>query len=70
MDTGDPVTMAKKKRQLTQAEIWDDSALQQSWDAAVEEYKVVAPSALTESSTDCNYSFTIASTLEVNVSKT
>lgn len=32
--------MAKKKRQLTEAEIWDDSELQQSWDDAYEEYKV------------------------------
>ena len=32
--------MAKKKRPLSQAEIWDDSALLQSWDEAVEEYKV------------------------------
>ena len=32
--------MVKKKRPLTQAEIWDDSALQQSWDDAVAEYKV------------------------------
>ena len=30
----------KKKKQLTQAEIWDDSALLQSWDEALEEYKV------------------------------
>ena len=29
-----------KNRPLTQAEIWDDSALVQSWDDAVEEYKV------------------------------
>lgn len=28
------------KRALTQEEIWDDSALVQSWDDAVEEYKV------------------------------
>jgi hypothetical protein len=27
-------------RPLTQEEIWDDSALVQSWDEAVEEYKV------------------------------
>jgi hypothetical protein len=33
--------MAKRKqRELTQAEIWDDSALIRSWDEAVEEYKV------------------------------
>jgi survival motor neuron SMN-like protein len=29
-----------KKRELTQDEIWDDSALVRSWDEAVEEYKV------------------------------
>jgi hypothetical protein len=35
--------MGKNKgasRALTQEEIWDDSALVQSWDEAVEEYKV------------------------------
>jgi len=29
-----------KKRELTQDEIWDDSALVRSWDQAVEEYKL------------------------------
>ncbi|KAN0085137.1 hypothetical protein V8E54_001604 [Elaphomyces granulatus] len=29
-----------KKRELTQDEIWDDSALVRSWDEAVEEYKL------------------------------
>lgn len=29
-----------KKASLTHAEIWDDSALVQSWEAAVEEYEV------------------------------
>lgn len=32
--------MGKKKKQLTQAEIWDDSALIQSWDDALEEYRL------------------------------
>lgn len=35
--------MGKNKnatKPLTQEEIWDDSALVQSWDEAVEEYKV------------------------------
>ena len=32
--------MGKKKKQLSQAEIWDDSALIQSWDDALEEYRV------------------------------
>lgn len=35
--------MGKSKnasKPLTQEEIWDDSALVQSWDEAVEEYKV------------------------------
>lgn len=31
---------SKKKKDLTQEEIWDDSALIQSWDDAVQEYKV------------------------------
>lgn len=30
----------KKKVTLTHAEVWDDSALVQSWDDAVEEYQV------------------------------
>ena len=30
----------KQKRELSQAEIWDDSALVQSWDDALAEYKV------------------------------
>lgn len=38
------VAMGKKRKvknkELTQEEIWDDSALIQSWDDAVEEYKV------------------------------
>ncbi|QRV91623.1 hypothetical protein RhiJN_19641 [Ceratobasidium sp. AG-Ba] len=39
-----PVTKSKPKRytidrQLTQEEIWDDSALIEAWDAAVEEYE-------------------------------
>ncbi len=32
--------MGKKRKQLSQAEVWDDSALVQSWDDALEEYKV------------------------------
>ena len=32
--------MAKKKKALSEAEIWDDSALLQSWDEALAEYKV------------------------------
>ena len=32
--------MAKKKKPLSQSQIWDDSALLQSWDEALEEYKV------------------------------
>lgn len=32
-----------KNKELTQEEIWDDSALIQSWDDAVEEYKVCFP---------------------------
>lgn len=32
---------SKKSRPLTEEEIWDDSALIQSWEAAVEEYKVI-----------------------------
>ena len=32
--------MGKKGKKLSQAEVWDDSALIQSWDDALEEYKV------------------------------
>lgn len=32
--------MGKKKKQLSQAEVWDDSALVQSWNDALDEYKV------------------------------
>jgi len=32
-----------KKKELSQAEIWDDSALIRSWDEALEEYKVREP---------------------------
>ena len=39
-------TMGKKKKQLSQAEIWDDSALLQSWDEALEEYKAWFSSSL------------------------
>lgn len=31
-----------KRKELSQAEIWDDSALLRSWDEALEEYKVCA----------------------------
>ena len=30
----------QQKGELSQAEIWDDSALVQSWDNALEEYRV------------------------------
>lgn len=33
-------TMGKKRKQLSQAEIWDDSALLDSWNEALAEYKV------------------------------
>ncbi|MCJ1473075.1 hypothetical protein MMC13_001725 [Lambiella insularis] len=32
--------MGKKRKALTQEEIWDDSALLRSWDEALEEYKL------------------------------
>jgi hypothetical protein len=34
------LNMGKKKKQLSQAEIWDDSALLDSWNEALAEYKV------------------------------
>ncbi len=33
--------MGKKRKELSHAEVWDDSALLQSWDDALEEYKVI-----------------------------
>lgn len=33
-------SMGKKRKQLSQAEVWDDSALVRSWNDALEEYKV------------------------------
>ena len=40
--TGDPedVTVGMESRELTHEEIWDDSALVEAWDAAMDEYKV------------------------------
>lgn len=39
--SGPDSSMGKNKsRELSQAEIWDDSALLQSWDDALAEYKV------------------------------
>jgi hypothetical protein len=35
--------MEKKAGQLTHDEIWDDSALVDSWNEALEEYKVMLP---------------------------
>ncbi|MCJ1452655.1 hypothetical protein MMC28_002998 [Mycoblastus sanguinarius] len=32
--------MGKKRKELSQAEVWDDSALLQSWDEALAEYKL------------------------------
>lgn len=33
--------MGRKRKELSQAEIWDDSALVDSWNKAYEEYKVI-----------------------------
>ena len=60
--------MGKKRKELSQAEVWDDSALLQSWDEALAEYKVVF------SSVRFNYllisnSSTTASMLAVSVSR-
>ena len=35
--------MGKTRKELSQSEVWDDSALLQSWDDALAEYKVFAP---------------------------
>ena len=34
------LVMGQKRKQLSHAEVWDDSALLQSWDDALTEYKV------------------------------
>ena len=36
--------MGRKRKELSQAEIWDDTALIDSWDSALEEYKVCCSS--------------------------
>ena len=46
--------MGKKTKELSQAEIWDDSALLQSWDDALAEYKVFSISHHTLSSLRLN----------------
>ena len=38
-----PGNMPKKRKTLAHAEVWDDTALVQSWEDALEEYKVRAP---------------------------
>ena len=45
--------MGKKHKVLSEAEIWDDSALIQSWDNALKEYKVDKLSASHTESTKC-----------------
>lgn len=35
-----PIVMGKKRKQLSHEEIWDDSALVDSWNAALQEYQV------------------------------
>lgn len=61
----------RKKQQLSQAEIWDDSALIRSWDDALTEYKVrvdaVAFSTVPFAKGPCSY--TTVSMLAANESK-
>lgn len=40
MTSNSSLTMGKKRKVLTQEEIWDDSALIESWDEALAEYHV------------------------------
>lgn len=40
--TGSEAPDMGKRKELSEAEIWDDSALLRSWDEALEEYKVCA----------------------------
>ena len=37
-----PTAMGKKRKHLSHEEIWDDSALLNSWDAALQEYQVLS----------------------------
>lgn len=57
-------SMASKQQELTHNEIWDDSALIDSWDQALEEYKVpfTSPSSRPRSVSNPSHRNTIAFT--------
>lgn len=58
--------MGKKPKPLSHAEVWDDTALQKSWDDALTEYKVCSTVLVQILSTNFFNSFIIAYTLEGN----
>ena len=58
--------MANKRKQLSQAEIWDDSALLQSWEDALEEYKAHQSVPSVQSLTNLYISFIIVYMLKEN----
>ena len=61
--------MGKKRKQLSQAEVWDDSALLQSWDDALTEYKVHPIPNHASFLANTQYSSTIVYMRAANVSK-
>lgn len=59
-------TMGKNPKPLSHAEVWDDTALQKSWDDALAEYKVRSIELVQSLFTNFSNSFIIAYTLEGN----
>lgn len=61
-----PSTMGKNPKPLSHDEVWDDTALQKSWDDALAEYKVRSIALVQSLFTNFSNSFIIAYTLEGN----
>lgn len=61
--------MGRKRKQLSQAEVWDDTALLQSWDDALAEYKVLPTSNHVPFLAESQYSSITVYMRAANVSK-
>ena len=61
--------MGEKRKHLSQEEVWDDSALLQSWDDALAEYKVLATFIFVSFLAKIQYSSIIVYMRGVSVSK-
>lgn len=61
--------MERNRKQLSQAEVWDDSALLQSWDDALTEYKVFLYLVTSPVLAHTRYSFIIVYMRAVSESK-